>query len=334
MTNTICGGELPLFSVIITNYNYARYLGQCIRSVLSQDYPNFEVIVVDDGSQDDSLTTIESFGPALKVVRKINGGMLSSWNSGWMQARGDMILILDADDFLVPGALAVHARALSDKAVVHSQGYQMIVDENGQPNGRKYPDRRPQDSGLLEIVLRFGPGGYIATATSGNAWSRTFFEQVFPLPESRTVGGDALLFDIAPMYGRTVTTETVVASYRFHGASMGDEKAVFSARNISAIVDGHEFRARRVRTIAESLGYKVDARWRARNWRFATLLYLRSKLLDSSDGPRLIDHLAAAFGCRNPIKAIAVFLAVLAIRLSPTAISMSIASRIIRLQEM
>ena len=327
-------GSWQFFSVIITNYNYARYIRQCIESVLSQDYPNVEVIVVDDGSHDDSKSIIESFGTRVRPVYKANGGMVSSWNSGWQQARGDLILILDADDFLLPGALSIHAKALSGENVVHSQGYLMIVDGSGQPTGRYYPSRRPQDSGLHEIVLTFGPGGYFAPATSGNAWSRSFFEKVFPLQERRTVCGDPLLFDIAPLFGKTVTTETAVASYRSHGESMQDGKARFTLQNIAAIVDGYDFRAMRLQETAESLGYKVQvARWRARNWRIATLRYICGKRLDVPNVPRFVEHLATATSCRNPLKGVAVFLAVLAMRLSPMLVSVAIASKMIKLKE-
>jgi glycosyltransferase involved in cell wall biosynthesis len=328
-------GSRPMFSVIITNYNYARYLRQCIETVLSQDYPNVEIIVVDDCSHDESKSVIESFGARVKALFKPNGGVVSSCNSGWLHARGDMILILDADDFLLPGALSVHAKALSGDDVVRSQAYLMIVNADGQPTGHYYPRRRPQDSGLRENVLTFGPGGYFSTATSGNAWSRSFFERVFPLQETRIVSCDALLFDIAPLYGQTVTTETTVAAYRFHGASMQDGKARFTAQNISAILDAYDFRARRLRDTAELLGYEVHvARWRARNWRIATLRYIRGRLVDLPEPPSLIQHLASASACRNPIKGLAVFLAIFAMRLLPISTSAVIASKMIKLQEM
>jgi glycosyltransferase involved in cell wall biosynthesis len=331
----IYNGLEPLFSVIVTNYNYARYLAQCIESALSQDYPKVEIIVVDDGSQDHSRAVIESFGDRVKPVFKANGGTISSLNSGWRQAHGDMILILDADDFLLPGALSVHAKALSDDGVIRSQGYQSIVDESGHPTGRYYPSRRPQDSGLREIVLNFGPSGYFSTATSGNAWSRGFIDQVFPLPEKRTIGGDALLFDVAPMYGKTVTSETAVSSYRLHRESLQSSKASFTAQNISVVVEGYDFRAMRLQKTAESLGYKVQAaRWRARNWRIATLRYLRGKLLGSPDVPRLVEHLATTNSCRHPAKRLAVLFAVLAMRTLPVPMSVGIASKMINLREM
>ena len=328
-------GSMPMFSVIVTNYNYSQFLRQSIESVLSQDYPNVEIIVVDDGSTDDSRSVIESFGSSVVPVFKENGGVISSCNVGWRHAQGEMIVILDADDFLLPGALSIHAKALSGEGVVRSQGYQMIVESTGKPTGRLYPSRRPQDAGLREIVLTFGPGGYFSTASSGNAWSRALFEKVFPLPESRLVYQDALLFDSAPLYGETVTTEIAVAAYRFHGASLTQSKTSFNLRSISTVLEAHDFRSKRLQKSAEALGLKPQpARWRARNWRIATLRYLRARLKHTGDAPQFYEHLATARSCRSRGKGIIVFVAILFIRLAPIAKSLSIASRIMNLKEM
>lgn len=97
---------MPKISVIITNFNYGRYLGEAIRSVLDQEYRDFELIVVDDGSTDGSREEIGKFqDPHLKAIFKANGGQLSAFNAGVLESTGDIICFLDADDCYQPGYL-------------------------------------------------------------------------------------------------------------------------------------------------------------------------------------------------------------------------------------
>lgn len=99
----------PFFSVLITNFNYARFVGEAIGSVLAQDYPagRFEVIVVDDGSTDDSRAVIESFAADTRVraVFQPNRGQSAAFAAGLDVARGDFVCLLDSDDLYLPGKL-------------------------------------------------------------------------------------------------------------------------------------------------------------------------------------------------------------------------------------
>src|ERR1035441_690125 len=90
--------HLPSVSVVIDNYNYGRFLGEAIDSALNQTYPNVEVIVVDDGSTDNSREVIASFGDRIITVLKENGGQTSALNAGFTASRGEWIYLLDSDD--------------------------------------------------------------------------------------------------------------------------------------------------------------------------------------------------------------------------------------------
>ena len=85
-----------LVSVIIPNYNYAEYLQESIDSVLNQDYPAIEIIVVDDGSTDNSSCILESYGSKIKVVQISNSGAPTARNFGLMNAHGSYIAYLDS----------------------------------------------------------------------------------------------------------------------------------------------------------------------------------------------------------------------------------------------
>ena len=95
----------PLISVIIPTYNCAHYLGDAIESAFSQDYPRLEIIVVDDGSTDDTATLLATFGERLRKTHQSNGGIGSARNTGLTLASGEFIAYLDADDLYVPGKL-------------------------------------------------------------------------------------------------------------------------------------------------------------------------------------------------------------------------------------
>lgn len=96
-------------SVLINNYNYGRFLAEAIQSALDQSVRPSEVLVIDDGSTDDSLQMVAqafSRNPAVRVVPQRNGGQLSAFVSGFDQAAGDFIFLLDADDRYLPDHLA------------------------------------------------------------------------------------------------------------------------------------------------------------------------------------------------------------------------------------
>jgi len=96
---------LPKVSVIIPVYNGTNYLHEAIDSVLSQTYPNHEVIVVDDGSTDGTWAVIQSYGPQVRGIRKENGGVASALNSGVRESAGDYIAWLSHDDLFLASKL-------------------------------------------------------------------------------------------------------------------------------------------------------------------------------------------------------------------------------------
>lgn len=100
------------FSVIIPNYNNGGTLARAINSILNQTYPAYEIIVVDDGSTDDSHSVAESFGDRIRYIPQINSGVSAARNRGATEATGDWLAFLDADDYFYPNRLFVHAEWL------------------------------------------------------------------------------------------------------------------------------------------------------------------------------------------------------------------------------
>ncbi len=90
----------PLVSIVINNYNYGHFLREAIDSALQQTYEPLEVIVVDDGSTDESRPIIGEYGDRIIPLLKENGGQASALNAGFARSQGQIVIFLDADDVL------------------------------------------------------------------------------------------------------------------------------------------------------------------------------------------------------------------------------------------
>src|SRR5918993_1194548 len=101
-----CMNFIPLVSVIIPCYNQAHFLPEAIDSVLNQTYPNYEIIVIDDGSTDDATGVARRYDN-VRCIRQDNQGLPASRNIGFQESRGSYLLFLDSDDRLLPNALQV-----------------------------------------------------------------------------------------------------------------------------------------------------------------------------------------------------------------------------------
>jgi glycosyltransferase involved in cell wall biosynthesis len=104
--------DAPLVSIIIPTYNYGRYLSKAVKSCLDQTYRNLEIIVVDDGSTDDTRKIVEGLDSRLVYVHQENQGVSAARNNGLGRARGAFIAFLDADDYLLPDSVAARVEVL------------------------------------------------------------------------------------------------------------------------------------------------------------------------------------------------------------------------------
>jgi glycosyltransferase involved in cell wall biosynthesis len=98
--------KAPLVSVIIPTYNRGGMIRDAIASVLNQDFKDFELIVIDDGSTDDTPAILETFGRAIRIVRQANRGVSAARNQGIALASGKLLTFLDSDDLWLPQKLA------------------------------------------------------------------------------------------------------------------------------------------------------------------------------------------------------------------------------------
>jgi glycosyltransferase involved in cell wall biosynthesis len=330
--------EHRLASIVILNYNYGDYLRQCIESALSQGYQPLEVIVVDDGSTDDSESVLASFGDRIVVSRRQNGGMVSAMNHGFSISRGLIVIFLDADDYLLPGAVSVHAQALRDCDVVRSQTYLTVVHGTQGSSTERIPGKPAAEGDLRQLILERGPGAYVSAPNSGNAWSRHFLDQVFPLPEDlKAIGAETFLMDSAPLFGKIVTLKHLPrAAYRLHAANMNGRLSAMKLENLTKVIAQHQVRAAHLEKVATAKGLDPQpAKWKSSNWRLLTLDYLYYRLTRSGRAPGWFEHMASAFRVRGSLlKLLALASIILAIRTTPRQLSLLLAGQFIKLRYM
>jgi glycosyltransferase involved in cell wall biosynthesis len=147
-------------SIIITNYNYGAYLVEAIDSALDQTHDDTEVIVVDDGSQDNSAEIIKGYGDRIIPIFRENGGQCASLNTGFRKCQGDVVILLDADDILMPSAVERHLERFQDPDVVKSCGYMEIIDIDGNRSGELLPASLGRSGDYLYINLENSPNLY------------------------------------------------------------------------------------------------------------------------------------------------------------------------------
>jgi glycosyltransferase involved in cell wall biosynthesis len=208
-----------LVSIIVNNYNYDRYLAAAIDSALRQTYSAVEVIVVDDGSTDDSHTVIQKYGASITPLYQRNMGQAAAFNQGFARSRGDIVIFLDADDVLVPEMAAKAVEAFQGQPDAAKVMVRMaVIDDQGNPTGVLKPAAHlPLVDGDLRRQAALFPSDMTWMPTSGNAFSAPVLRQIMPVPgEYGRIGADWYVAQVTPLFGRVIFLDWVGAQYRVH----------------------------------------------------------------------------------------------------------------------
>jgi len=135
----------PFVSICIPTYNGERYLHECIKSCLAQQYDNFEIVICDDGSSDKTREIIESYkvkdGRIRFSVNEKNLGLVGNWNKCIELAKGEWIKFVFQDDYIRPDCLTVFANAIDPHIVLMVSERHFILDEKATEGQRKYYSR-------------------------------------------------------------------------------------------------------------------------------------------------------------------------------------------------
>jgi glycosyltransferase involved in cell wall biosynthesis len=190
-----------LVSILINNYNYGRFLPEAIDSALNQTYSNIEVIVVDDGSTDNSREIIESYGEQIIPILKANGGQASAFNAGFAASRGEIICFLDSDDIWKPEKVAQVVSAFDEHQDIgwcfHSLDFfskdsdKLARNEYTGLSGKYDLSPYVKRGKLNDKIPQFN------LATSGMCFKRSLLKQILPMPEVIRITSDDYIKYIA-----------------------------------------------------------------------------------------------------------------------------------------
>jgi glycosyltransferase involved in cell wall biosynthesis len=243
-------------SVIIANYNYRNYVGAAIESALAVDWPDKEVIVVDDASTDDSGAIIEGFQGRVAAYFRPKSHQLGTHMFGFEQSTGDIIIFLDSDDLLEPEVMREVAKVW--RPGVSKVQYRMnLIDATGTQLGSALPQFPPKDDPekLRRAFLR--TMAYTTPPGSGNAYSRDFVRDVFALgptiPQS-----DAVLLTIAPILGDVLTIRKPLGRLRLHPASWGAMTESLITFKLRQLLHQDIYRAHLLATVCRQLRLPVS----------------------------------------------------------------------------
>ena len=222
---------------IINNYNYARFVAEAVSSALGQTQPYGRIIVVDDGSTDDSLEILRSLAqknPQIHLIEKENGGQLSCFNVALPHVRGDIVSFLDADDLHEPE----HNERIA-AAFMRWGGVQLVYSAHRWFEGQDLlvrPFSRDMVIGPRQLLALGGGGHYIRECTSCLNLRRSALERLLPYraeKEWKTRADDILVYGAQYLGFETACLESVLMRYRVHGAN------AFAGRRFSQTREVH-----------------------------------------------------------------------------------------------
>jgi glycosyltransferase involved in cell wall biosynthesis len=222
----------PKISVIIVTYNYGHFIHEAIKSVFDQTYQDFEIIVVDDGSTDETQAIIQTFAdPRLRYIYQENAGQAIALNTGIRNCMGEYVAFLDADDYFLPHRLEDHVKTFDERPEVGLAASGVVyINEVGQVTGEKRPwEGIPQLD--LETWLFECP-----TVPSAISVRRNWLEKMGGFDESLPCAIDYNLWVRLAYAGCTsVWVKSLVCAYRIHSNNMTKNTVAFRNGTISAL---------------------------------------------------------------------------------------------------
>ncbi len=247
-----------LVSVVIPTYNYAHFVTGAVESALAQTYTDREVIVVDDGSTDDTRDRLAPFDGRIRYIHQENRGLSAARNTGIQAARGALVAFLDSDDLWHPEKLAVQARYLEEHpevALLASDHLDMHTSEIGEVDWPRFDGSRaigahPVSFEQLVIGSRFGACGVVAR--------RWCFDEVGLFDETLRSAEDVDMWIRIASRFPVAKMEFSLWVYRHHGASMHRVTArmeLNTLRMIAKVFDGPDPLSRSPRLRRKALAH-------------------------------------------------------------------------------
>lgn len=242
----------PFVTALIDTYNQESFIADAIQSVLGQDFPasETEIVVVDDGSADNTAQIVQKFHPRVRYLRKANGGQGSAFNAGIGEAQGEIVAFLDGDDWWAPGKLSAVAAVFEREGAVGLVGHGIT---NVHPDGR-HVVQLPCESVRFRLnsaenakIFRMRRGFF---GTSRMAYRRNVLKQIGNVPVELKFEADEYLFTMAGLYSEVLILPESLTFYRLH------DKNLYQLNESE--VDGVRKKQEVIATLAQSLSAKFN----------------------------------------------------------------------------
>lgn len=305
--------NVPVVSVIIPNYNYARYLEERIESVLSQTYRDFEVILLDDCSTDGSVEIMRRYESHPLVSRVVvngrnSGSPFSQWEKGLSMARGKYAWIAEADDSAEPGFLERCIRAItSERAIGWVRTMSDFIDSEGRPIAGCDLETLPEDGDISVIdgnqyvrdhMLDSNPCYNASMVVFDIARWRGMSDRMYR--EMRYVG-DWLFWGEMAFGGKIAVIHRRLNRFRLHGRSVTDSAKPRGAAHTRRKAEDHVVMGR-LHHMLTDMGQPPSDRYLYRALR--DLVYAPQSEISLEAGridPGLLDRLRRIPGWRYPL---------------------------------
>lgn len=226
----------PLVTALINTFNYGRFLPFAINSVLNQTYPRIEIVVVDDGSTDHTADVFAQYADRIRAIRTENGGQAHAFNVGISAARGELVMLLDADDMWLPEKVErmVDLAEKRPKAALLYHRFQNML-RNGQKVGD--PGPIPLINGNYASGFLRSGGSWWVPIASVQTLRTDHVRRALPFPTYAVrEGADAMVADYCALTTELASLPEALTLRLLHGSNF-----------YAAGRDGHEYRSRAVR---------------------------------------------------------------------------------------
>jgi len=211
----------PFVSVLIDTYHHERFIEKAIVSVLEQDFPasEREIIVVDDGSSDQTPEIVRKFEPEVRLLRKTNGGQASAFNVGIPECRGEVVAFLDGDDWWVRKKLSRVIPVFAGDSNIGTVGHGTI---KVLPDGREFTEvlregHRFSLSSVEGALLFRSRKSFLGTRSTIRA---SILRKLLPVPETIRIEADEFVFTMAAALGEVEILPEALFFYRLHTGNL------------------------------------------------------------------------------------------------------------------
>jgi len=273
---------MPEVSVIIPTYNCARYLGAAVDSVLAQSFSDIEVLVVDDGSKDNTPELMERYGSPVRYIRQPNGGVSVARNRGLAESQGNYVAFLDADDTWFPQKLQRQLGALTEQpacSICHTAF--VIVNDDLVPMGVRHGQRA---GATLDSLLRRGNVvGSICTVLA----ERRLFNLVGGFDSQLSQCADWDMWVRLAAHAKFLYLDVPLVTYRQHSAAMSSSIPLLERDSLRVLEKGFAMpelspglRARRSSAFARNYMVLAGSYFHARRYHYFIRCAFRALTLD------------------------------------------------------